>query len=144
MPQEKTPVEDLDGRQLDVAVHEEVKELPGYAVDPTGVEATVSMSGEVDPRSGLRPKWSSEAEEYEEDQKTPSAPRYSSDHDEAQNLYDYMVNEDRRSVIRDRFVQHYHSQFGGSAERGHGEEFEEVPLDPETICRAALRAVRGA
>lgn len=139
------PLEELEGRKLDLAVREEVVERPGYSVDPEGVEADVSMTMPLpSPSGGLRSAWSDEAEEYEDHQKVISAPRYCSESEPATELEIHMLSEHPSGQVRRRYLEFRYDGEMPACIRGMGEPAEVLDINPEAIARAAVRAVRDA
>lgn len=139
------PLKELEGRELDLAVREEVLERPGYSVDPEGVEADVSMTmPPPSPSGGLRSAWSDEAEGYEDHQKVISAPRYCSEPEQATELEIHMLSEHPSGEARRRYLQFRYDGKMPSGRREMGDPADVLDIDPEAIARAAVRAVRDA
>lgn len=135
------PVDSLTGRDLDVAVHEEVKDRPAYRVASGDVEAD-DTTGTADP-VGSRTAWEAEAEEYQPHQKQVACPHYSTDLGDAMDLDTHIREAHPSPEVRRRYRE-LHGEPAGLTRRGPGEKTETVRVDPPEICRAALRAVREA
>lgn len=136
------PAGSLSGRDLDVAVHEEVKKRPACRVDPGDVEADDTTGGCG--AAGPRPAWKAEAEEYEQHRKEVVCPRYSSALGEAMKLDTYMREEHPSPEVRSLYRELQGEDPAGISRRGLGEKTETARVNPPEICRAALRAVREA
>lgn len=136
----ETPVDELSGRPLDAAVHEEVFGGRPFAVTGGDLEAKLSMSGIMDD-DPLRNAYCAEAMEYPEDQRSIGCPRYSSGISEAREVDEFMRT--RPDAMTKFYYMELRSRgLPASLERGLGETAHEIEDSPELICRAALQAVR--
>lgn len=135
------PVDELEGRLLNAAVHEEVFGQQPFAVTEGDLEAKQSMSGVVDD-DPLRNAFCAEAMEYPEEQRSIGCPRYSSEKGKAAEVDEFMRERPDALTIAS-YIELRSRRQDLSERRGCGKEFDEVTFQPEAVCRDALRAIRN-